>query len=104
MIKSREPMSMAESLKYIKDAEGSDEGEAEIKKFIKKFVKLSPADAHKIREKLTALDLVKLKSEYIVKIIDTMPEDRENLNKVFVDVNLDENESKQVLDILGEFR
>ncbi len=101
MIKSKVPMSMAESLKYIKD---SEDGETEIKKFIKKFVKLTPADAHKIREKLTSLDLVKLKGESIVKIIDTMPEDRENLNKVFVDVNLDDNEAKQVLDILGEFR
>lgn len=103
MIKNREPLSMAESLKYVQKTEEED-SETDIKKFIKKFVKLKPEEASKVREKLVALDLVKLKNEYIVKIIDIMPGDRENLNKVFVDVNLDDNEAKQVLDILGEFR
>jgi len=101
MIKQREPLSMTESLEYIEDTADS---EAEIKKFIKKFVKLKPEEAKKIREKLNALELIKLKSEYIAKIIDIMPEDPENLNKVFTDVSLDEDETKKILDVLGEFK
>ncbi len=92
---------MTESIEYIEDLK---DGETDIKRFIKKFVKLKPEDAKKIREKLNALGLIKLKSEHIAKIIDVMPEDQENLNKIFADVSLDEDETKQILDVLGEFK
>jgi DNA-directed RNA polymerase subunit F len=101
MIRYREPLSMTESLKYIADEKDS---EAEIKKFIKKFVKLKPEEAKKLREELSALGLLKLKQEYISKIIDILPENFENLNKIFTDVSLDEEESKKILDIIDEFR
>ena len=101
MIKKREPLSMTESLKYIDD---SGDGETEIKKFVKKFVKLKPEEAKKLRERLSSLELLKLKQEYISKIIDIMPEDQENLNKIFTDVGLDEDEAKKILDTLEEFR
>ena len=101
MIKYREPLSMTESLEYIGD---SEEGETEIKKFIKKFVKLKPEEAKKMREKLSALGLLKLKAEYVAKVIDTLPENQENLNKIFTDVSLDEDEAKKILDTIEEFR
>ena len=101
MIKNKEPLSMTESLEYIED---SKESETDVKKFIKKFVKLDPADAIKIREKLNALGLLKLKQEYIAKVIDIMPEDQEGLNKIFIDVSLDEDETKRILDTIKEFR
>jgi len=103
MIKNREPLSMAESLKYIEEQEDIN-NETGIKKFIKKFVKLKPEEANKIRENLLSLGLLKLKNEYIVKIIDIMPENQENLNKIFTDVNLNEDEAKKILEILQEFR
>jgi len=101
MIKYGEPLSMAESLEYIED---SKDGEADIKKFIKKFIKLKPEEARSIREKLVALELIKLKGESIAKIIDVMPEDQESLNKIFTDVGLDEDETKKILDALAEFK
>ena len=101
MIKYREPLSMAESLEYIEDKKDS---EADIKKLMKKFVKLDRSTAVKLREKLSSLGLLKLKQEYISKIIDTMPENHENLNKIFTDITLDEDESKKILDTVGEFR
>ena len=102
MIKNREPMSMAESLDYIHDSK--EDSEADMKKFIKKFVDLKPEKAKEIREKIDALALVKLRPESVVKIIDVMPDNKEDLNKIFVDVNLDEDETKKILDTLGEFR
>ncbi len=100
MIKYREPLSMTESLEYIEEKDGEDD----IKKFIKRFVKLKPDEAKKFREKLSSLGLLKLKHEYISKIIDIMPEDQESLNKIFTDVNLDEDESKKILDAIAEFK
>jgi DNA-directed RNA polymerase subunit F len=101
MIRYREPLSMTESVEYIEDEKDS---EAEIKKFVKKFVKLKPEEAKKMREKLSSLELLKLKQEYISKIIDILPENFEDLNKIFTDVGLDEDEAKKVLDIIDEFR
>ena len=101
MIKHREPLSMTESLEYIKDKKDS---EADIRKMIKKFVKLDFETAIKLREKLSSLGLLKLKQEYISKVIDIMPEDQESLNKIFTDVVLDEDESKKILDAIKEFR
>jgi len=101
MIKEMTPLSIAESLEYVQD---SKEGETEAKKFMKKFVKLSTEDAKKMRGKLEALDMMKLKPEYIVKIIDVLPDNSENLNKIFSDVSLDEDETKQILDTVKEFK
>ena len=101
MIKYKEPLSMTDALEYVEDKKDS---EADIRKLIKKFVKLNPEVAVKLREKLSSLGLLKLKQEYISKVIDIMPEDQENLNKIFTDVVLDEDESKKILDTIREFR
>jgi len=92
---------MAEALEYIKK---DSDSEVEIKKFIKKFVKLKIGDAKELGKKLENLDLMKIKPEHIVKIIDLLPEDSENLNKIFNDVSLNEDETKKILETIEEFR
>jgi DNA-directed RNA polymerase subunit F len=99
MIKSMSSISMAESLEYIEGKEGK---ESEIKGFVKKFTKISPQDAKEIRNKIEALDLMKVREEHISSIIDTMPENQDELNKIFRESTLDEDESKKILDILKE--
>jgi DNA-directed RNA polymerase subunit F len=101
MIKESTPLSMTESLKYI----GKDrDSETDVRNFMKKFVKIKPEKAKELRKKLEELDLIKMKPEYIVKIIDLMPEDKESLNKIFTDVGLDEDETKTILGAIEEFR
>ena len=92
---------MAEAIEYIKKDKDS---ETDVIGFINKFVKMKPAEAKEMREKLVALNLMKLKTEYIVKIIDLLPENQEELNKIFVDVSLDEDEIKKILDIVKEYK
>jgi len=101
MIKNMVALSMAEVLEYIKK---DSDSETEIKKFIKKFVNLKPEKAKEMRKKFEALDLMKMKPEHIAKIIDLIPEDSENLNKIFNDVNLNEDETKKILETNKEFR
>jgi DNA-directed RNA polymerase subunit F len=67
-------------------------------------VKLNPKDAKEMKEKLAKLDLMKMKSEQIVKVIDILPEDKEDLNKIFANVNLDEDETKKILDPVKEYK
>jgi DNA-directed RNA polymerase subunit F len=101
MIKNQKAISMPEVLEYIS---GKSEGEEKTKIFIKKFIKLSTKDAKEMNEKLEKLDLMKIKPEDIIKIIDMLPQTEEELNKIFVGINLDENEMKNILDIVKEYK
>jgi len=98
MIKNTELLSMAEATEYLDKTSSTD-----IKGFIKKFKKLKLKDAKNLRKKLEELDMMKLRAEQIVKIIDLLPENREDLNKI-VDVSLDEDETKKILETVKEFK
>ena len=99
MIKNRESLSMAEVEEYTKDNENA----AELNKFLKKFVSPEVKKAKELRNNLLELNLIKVKSDHISKIIDVLPETPEDLNKIFVDTNLDENETQKILDTVKQF-
>jgi DNA-directed RNA polymerase subunit F len=101
MIKTSEPLSIVEASEYIKKDENS---ETDILGFMKKFMKIKLADAKELRKKLEGLDFMKVRTEHIVKVIDLMPENGEDLNKIFVDVSLDEDETKKILETIKEFK
>ncbi len=94
MIINREPLSMIEAFKYVKQDETS---ETDMIGFIKKFRKIKKGEAEELRKNLKALDLMKVKEEHIAKIIDLMPENNEDLNKIFVDISLDEDEIQKII-------
>jgi len=96
MIRESKSLSMAEAKEFV--------GENEIAEtFIRKFTKMSPDEAKKMREKIVALNIIKVKQRHIAKIIDLMPENKEDLNKIFVDASLDDDESNKLLDVVKEF-
>ena len=101
MIKNNEPLSMAEVIEYAK--KDSESGK-EIIGFIKKFTKLKPAEAKKLKKNIQELDLIKLNEKHIVKLIDFLPGDSEEVNKIVVDANLNEDEIKKVLETIKEFK
>jgi len=100
MIINNNPLSMVETAEYIKKSEVSDG----ILQFIKKFSRLDIKKAKAVEEKINALELMKVKPEHIIKIIDICPENAEDLNKIFTDVSLDENESNKILEAIKEFK
>ena len=101
MIKSNKQLSMVEVAEYIKKIEDS---EKDLRGFIKKFIKLNLKEAKELRKKIEELDLIKIGPEHIVKIIDLMPENAEDLNKIFVDISLDEDEKRKILETTKEFK
>lgn len=101
MIRKTTPLSMAESLEYI---EKEKKAEKPVADFIKKFVKITPKEAKELRKKLDDLKIIKLNDVNISKIIDILPEKAEEINKIFVDISLDENETKRILDTIKEFK
>jgi DNA-directed RNA polymerase subunit F len=101
MIKNNESVSMAEALEYIKKDE---EAETEIVGFIKKFNKLKAKEAKELRQEIESLGIIKMKPDYVVKIIDVLPENSEELNKIFIDVSLDEDETRKILDTIKKYK
>ncbi|MEM3405600.1 MAG: hypothetical protein QW117_01340 [Candidatus Pacearchaeota archaeon] len=103
-IKEMKSLSMAESLNLIENIEMDEEKRKELKGFIKKFIKLKNEDAISLRKELESLDLIKIKSEHISKIIDFLPENVSELNKILVDVVLNEEETNKILDIVKKYK
>jgi len=101
MINENKPLSMAESLDFIKSAEIEN---TEVIGFIKKFSGLKPNQAKEMREKIEELKLLKVKPENITKIIDLLPNNSVDLNKIFEDVSLDEDEANKILDIIKQYK
>ena len=101
MIKENNSLSIVEALEY---ADSKNESEAKIKKFMGNFKKLDIKEAKNLREKIKGMELLKVGDSHISKIIDLVPENKEDLNKIFTEVSLDEDESKQILDAIEEFK
>ncbi len=101
MIKNAQPLSIPEISEYLKEETALTK---DLKSFIKKYSEISSEKAKKIKQELQKLDIIKLKDEHIVKIIEILPETKEDLNKIFTDVGLDEDESKIILDKIKELK
>ncbi len=101
MIKNNEPLNMAEVIEYLKK---NEESKAEIVGFIKKFSKIKIKEAKELKQEIESLGIIKIKPDYAVKIADILPENAEDLNKIFIDVSLDEDETKKILETVKKFR
>ena len=99
MILDRTPINMNEVQEIIADIDDSPKKE-EMELYLKKFMKAKPAQAKKIKEEMEALDSIKVKRDHIVKIVDLLPADASDLNKIFTDVSLNEEEINKILEIV----
>lgn len=91
------------TLPEVVDLAGDSDGEKELKSFIKKYVKLDEKEAKKMREELAKLDLIKLKEENIVKVVDFMPKDASDLVKILPEASLDQEEINKILEIVNKY-
>ena len=96
MIKQKQALTLVD----VADLAGDSENAVKIKAFVKKFKGVDLAKAKKLKESLIDLDLVKLKEEDIVSIINFMPQDAEDLNKVLAEVSLNAEETERVLNAI----
>ena len=99
MILERTPLNMSEVEEMLKSISDSDKKE-EMRLFLKKFVKIKPERARKIKKELENLDSIKIKREHVVKVVDMLPADASDINKIFTDVSLNEDEVSKILDIV----
>jgi len=99
MILDRTPLNLNEVREILKNLDDSDKKE-EMEGYLKKFSKTKPEKAKKIKEDLEKLDLLKMKREHLVKVVDLIPENASDLNKIFTDVSLNEEETNKILDVV----
>lgn len=88
------------SLTETKDIVDATKENAELKVFLAKITKLSKEKSEEMRKQIEELQILKVKKEHIVKIIDLLPQDSSDLNKIFVDVSLNEDEINKLLDTI----
>lgn len=91
------------SLAQVKELSGDLEERKNLETYLKKFCKINKEKAEALMEELKALDNAKMKEEFIVKIIDFLPKDLEELNKIFKEVSLDEKEANDILEIIKKY-
>lgn len=94
MIHNRTPLSIAETSEYI--------NEPTMKAFMKKFASLDSKKAKELRKKIQDLNILKINDKHTSKIIDLLPTDKEALNKIVQESNLDENETNSILQAVKE--
>ena len=99
MIKDRIPVNMQEAIEIMKDVEETDRIK-DIKAFVKKFSELDFKKAKKMKEELEKLDIIKIKQTDIAKIIEILPENAAELNKIVNEANLDADETNKILEAI----
>jgi len=96
MILNKKPLSITEVKEYVKDVEGKEA----LVKYMKKFGKVSKEQHNKMKKAIISLNNPKIKEENIAKVIDFLPEDHEDVNKIFPEANLNEEEAKALVEIV----
>jgi len=100
MIKNREALSMVEAKAHLKESKDNTDVEG----FLNKFVKMKLPKAKELRKKLEGFELIQVNDLHLAKIIDLLPETKEELNKILVDTTLNEDETKKILDVIKEYK
>lgn len=98
-ILSRTPLTLAESKALIKNIEEKPI----LVEYFKSFSHLTADKAKECVKQLHALNSPKLNDAHIVKLVDVLPKDVEDVNKVCNDVGLTDEEAASILAITSKF-
>lgn len=98
MINNSQPLSLAEVKHYLKDSTNEV-----MNTYLKEFCHIEHAEAKKLADEIRAINSPKVREEHIVKILDFLPKDAEEINKIFVDVSLSEEEANAFLEIVKKY-
>jgi DNA-directed RNA polymerase subunit F len=99
MILNSKPLTLTEAKSYFR----AGEEKKPLEDYFKAFIKLSKEKSDKLSEEIRALNNLKLKEDIIVKIVDLIPKDAEDLNKIVLDVSLNEGEINAILEITKKY-
>ena len=102
MIKNTKALNLAEIKEILEKYPQLEENTAAANtvEYIRKFSKMKYEKAEALKDSLRGLNNEKLKEKHIAKIVDLMPEDAEDLRKIFVgeDFSLEQEEINSILE------
>lgn len=98
MINDSQPLSLAEVKHYMKNTENEV-----MNTYLKEYCHIEFAEAKKLADEIRALNSPKVREEHVVKILDFLPKDAEEVNKIFVDVSLTEEEANTFTAIVKKY-
>ncbi len=98
MILSKKPQTLAEVKDLVKDSENKL-----LNDYLKAFSKTSLDKSEKLKAELTSLNNLKIKEEDIIKLIDFLPKDKEEVNKIIIDTTLSDDETNEILSICSKY-
>lgn len=98
-ILNKRPLSLAEAKVYIKETEEKKP----IEGYFKTFAKLDKTKAEKMADEIRSWNNPKIREEDIVKVVDFQPQDAEEVNKIFLEVSLSEEEINKVLETVKKY-
>jgi DNA-directed RNA polymerase subunit F len=99
MIKDKIPLAMYEVKETLDNLKETDRIK-DVQAFIKKFATLDEKKSKKLKEELIKLDIIKLRSQDILKIVDLAPENATELNKIVTEASLDTDETAKILNTI----
>ncbi|MBW2963156.1 hypothetical protein KY306_00065 [Candidatus Woesearchaeota archaeon] len=107
---SEEPFSLAEVKKSLADIKKRD-GELNFRankaeEYLNDFVKLSDEKSLELKKKLESLKISRLKDDQIIKIVDLLPEDVDDLKTILsgYTLSLSKKDMEKVITIVKEFK
>jgi len=99
MILERTAVTLAEVKEIVNDLEGKED----LNVYLKKFNKLTKDKALALSEEIQGLENMKIRGDDVIKLVDFLPKDVEDLNKIFREVSLTEEESNAIIDITKKY-
>ncbi len=90
-------------LSEVKELAGDLSEKPALHEYLKEFCKIDKKKSEELVSALEGLKNLKLKDEFVVKIVDLLPRDAESVNKIFNDVSLDEKEINDILAVVKEY-
>ena len=92
--------------KIDKESEEENKRVKQTLNYIKKFTKAKPEKIKSLKKALQDLDIIKLNQKSIAKIIDLMPEEPEDLRKIFFgeDIALEQDEISKILETVKKHK
>ena len=74
--------------------------------YLKNFVKIKPEKLKSLKKELMGLNIIKLNQKHIIKIVDLMPEDAEDLKKIIAQdgITLEQDEINSILEAVKKYK
>lgn len=99
MILNKKALTLAEVKEYVPK---SDE-KRPIDEYLTKFGKLNKQKAHQLADDIRAINNPKIREEDVVKVVDFLPQDASDVNKIFNEVSLSEEEIAKILETVKKY-